>query len=123
MTPDVLIVEDDGSIRELYKTALQQAGLHVMIAENGAIGVIKALQEHPKVILMDIMMPEMNGHDAVAKIREDAWGKTAKIIFLTNMSDAEDITKAVEQRSDEYIVKAHAEPSEVVNMVRMAIHT
>lgn len=123
MTPDVLIVEDDENIRELYKAALSGAGLHVIVAENGKQGVEKALAEHPKVILMDIMMPEMNGHEAVREIRRDAWGKNAKIIFLTNMSDAEDVVRAIEEGSEEYIVKAHTEPSEVVNTVRVALYT
>jgi DNA-binding response OmpR family regulator len=63
----------------------------------------------------------MDGHEAVAKIRRDAWGKTAKIIFLTNMSDAENVVHAVAQGSDEYIIKANATVKEVVNQTRMAM--
>lgn len=123
MKTDVLIVEDDENIRSLYLAALSGAGMRVESAVNGVEGAKKALDLHPGVILMDIMMPEMNGHEATAVIRSDSWGRGAKIIFLTNMSDADDVMKAVEQGSEEYIVKAHADPSEVVNKVRIALHT
>jgi DNA-binding response OmpR family regulator len=122
MKPDVLIVEDDENIRDLYKTALEQAGMRVILAADGAAGVALATEHQPKVIMMDIMMPVMDGHEAVRKIRHDDWGKTAKIIYLTNMSDASDVTEAIEQGSEEYIIKAHAVPSEVVNKVRIALH-
>lgn len=117
-TQSVLVVEDDENIRSLYATALEAAGLIVHVAENGAVGVKKALEHQPDVILMDIMMPGINGHEAVEKIRLDSWGKDAKVVFLTNMSDAENVVKAVEAGSDEYIVKVHATPKEVVNKVR-----
>ncbi len=119
--PTVLIVEDDAMIRKLYADAFELAGLTVLQAENGEEGVALALAEHPDAILMDIMMPVMNGHEAVAKIRRDAWGKSAKIIFLTNMSDAENVVHAVEAGSDEYIIKANASVKEVVNQTRMAM--
>jgi CheY-like chemotaxis protein len=70
---------------------------------------------------MDIMMPVMGGHEAMHIIRKDAWGKNAKVVYLTNMSDAENIVHAVEQGSDEYIIKANLTPREVVNHVRMAM--
>lgn len=117
----VLIVEDDPMIQKLYADAFELAGLAVRTARNGEEGVTVALEHHPDAILMDIMMPGMNGHEAVSKIRRDSWGKSAKIIFLTNMSDAENVVHAVEQGSEEYIVKANATVKEVVNKTRMAM--
>jgi DNA-binding response OmpR family regulator len=119
--PTVLIVEDDTDIRGLYADAFTAAGIIVLTATNGAEGVELALQHHPDAILMDIMMPVMGGHEAMNKIRKDAWGKNAKVVYLTNMSDAENIVHAVEQGSDEYIIKANLTPREVVNHVRMAM--
>ena len=117
----VLIVEDDENIRELYKVAFTQAGINVLTAANGKEGVELALLHHPDAILMDILMPVMGGHEAVKKIRLDSWGKKAKIIYLTNMSDAENVFLAVEQGSEEYIIKANAPVKEVVNQTRMAM--
>lgn len=117
----VLIVEDDSNIRELYRDAFELAGIDVLTAENGKVGMELALKHHPNAILMDIMMPEMNGHEAVSAIRKDSWGKDAVIVYLTNMSDAENVVHAVELGTDEYIIKAHTDVKEVVNMVRMAM--
>ena len=117
----VLIVEDDESILELYAAAFTQAGIKVLKAKNGLEGVKMALDNHPDAILMDIMMPILNGHEAVEKIRLDPWGRDAKVIFLTNMSDAENVFLAVEEGSEEYIIKANTPVKEVVNQVRMAM--
>ncbi len=120
-TAIVLIVEDDTDIRELYALAFETAGLIVLQAKDGAEGVSLALQKHPDAILMDIMMPGMGGHAAVNQIRKDPWGKTAKVVYLTNMTDAENVVHAVERGSEEYIIKANVTPKEVVNQVRMVM--
>lgn len=119
--PTVLIVEDDNNIRNLYADAFGFAGIHVLVATNGREGVELALQHHPDAILMDIMMPVMDGHEAMSIIRRDTWGKTAHVVYLTNMTDVENIVHAVERGSDEYIIKANLTPKEVVNQVRMAM--
>ena len=119
-TIDVLIVEDDENIRTLYRDALRGAGLRVHTAKDAAEGVTHALAHHPKVILMDIMLPDTSGLEAVATLREDSWGKTAKVIYLTNRTDPESIFTAVEQGSEEYVVKAHTEIKELINLVRLA---
>ncbi len=119
----VLVVEDDESIRQLYFDVFTNAGITALTASNGAEGVELALKHHPDAILMDIMMPIMNGHEAVSKIRRDAWGKHAKVVFLTNMSDAENVVHAVEEGSEEYIIKANTSVKEVLNKVRLAMNT
>ena len=118
----VLIADDDEVIREMYQVAFTAAGINVITAANGNECVELALKHHPNAILVDIMMPVLNGHEAVDKIRLDKWGKKAKIIYLTNMSDAENVVHAVENGTEKYIVKANASPKEVINQVRMAMH-
>lgn len=119
----VLVVEDDDNIRDLYTTALQDAGFTVWAAADGETGVQLALVNHPAVILMDIVLPDINGHQAVEKIRNDRWGKDAKIIFLTNMTDASDVVRAVDAGSADYIIKVYTTPKELVNTVRTTMHT
>jgi len=118
----VLIVEDDASIQALYKDAFEFSGLTVIIANNGQEGVALALANHPDLILADLMMPEMNGHQMMEKIRLDSWGRKAKVIFLTNFSDPETVFHSIKLKPEEFIVKAHTEVKEVVNKVRTAIH-
>lgn len=118
----ILLADDDESIRQLYTDALSLADLEVITAKNGAEALAIALEKHPAVILMDIMMPGMDGHDTVEKIRADGWGKTAKIIYLTNFSEPEHVAKAFAQKPEEYIIKAQTDVKDVVNLVRTAMY-
>lgn len=122
-TGTVLIVDDDQMIRELYEAAFAAANVPTITAANGTEAVSLALLHHPSVILMDIILPDMTGHDAITKIRNDSWGKSAKVIYLTNLSDAENVVHAVERGSDDYIIKANAEVKEVVNRARTAMYS
>lgn len=113
----VLLVEDDKSIRELYALALINAGLHIVMAENGQDGARIALEKHPDLILLDIDMPIMNGYDAATLIRSDAWGQAVPIIFLTNRSDPRDQAHASLQQPEHYIIKADTPMKEVVDRI------
>ncbi len=122
-TKKVLLVEDDKTIRELYAVALINEGMDVLMAEDGHQGVNMALEHKPAVILFDIDMPVMDGHKAAEKIRLDSWGKTVPIIFLTNHSDAANVAHAHMLNPEDYIVKANIPVKEVINKVRMAMHS
>lgn len=114
----VLIVEDDKNTRELYESAISMAGHNVLTADEGEKGVELALAHHPDLILMDVMMPHgMGGHDAVAKIREDDWGKNAHVVHLTNRIDPQDLVDAKHLDTDEYIIKTHTPIKELVEKV------
>ncbi|MCA9354558.1 MAG: response regulator transcription factor [Candidatus Kaiserbacteria bacterium] len=117
----VLIIEDDEALQALYAKIIGDADITVRTASTGTEGVSLALEHHPDVILVDVMLPDISGHDAVKKIRLDSWGKNATIIFLTNRTDAESVVNAVEEGSDEYIVKAHISNKELLNRVRAAM--
>lgn len=116
----ILVADDNEPIRTLYQQALELAGYTVLTADSGAGAADIALSKHPDVILMDILMPDSDGHEAVKRIRLDDWGKHASIIYLTNLSEPENVFKAFEQKPDEYIIKAHTDIKEVVNKVRIA---
>lgn len=122
-TKKILLVEDDRMIRELYATAFINEGLEVIMAEDGQQGLHLALEHKPAVILFDIDMPILNGHQAAEKLRQDEWGKNVPIIFLTNHSDAANVAHAHMLKPDDYIVKANISIKEIVNKVRMAMHS
>lgn len=123
MNTTVLLADDDANIRDVYSTAFTTAGINVLTAVDGQECVELALKHHPDAILVDILMPGMDGHTAVSKIRLDDWGKTARVVYLTNLSDAENVVTAVKQGTEKYIVKANTSLKEVVNQVRMAMHS
>jgi DNA-binding response OmpR family regulator len=118
----VLLVEDNEAIRELYAVALVQAGFNILMAENGEQGVRFALEHHPDLILLDIDLPILNGHETAQKIRQDSWGKTVRIVFLTNYSDAANVAHAIMQKPEDYIVKVNVPIKEIINQVRVAIY-
>jgi DNA-binding response OmpR family regulator len=118
----VLLVEDEQTLRELYAMTLIKAGFTICMAKDGEQGSRLALEKHPDLILLDLDMPVMNGHQAAEKIRLDSWGRTARIIFLTNHSDPQNVAHAVMQKPEEYIVKAHTPIHEIVNQVRIAVY-
>lgn len=118
----ILIVEDDADLRDALTTALEASEFRVSTATDGVEGYTKALKKHPDVILLDILMPNMNGHEALDKIRNDPWGKNAKVIFLTSFSDAENVVHAVDKGSDKYVVKSNVSLQDVVAKVKQTIH-
>lgn len=119
----VLIIEDEEPLQEIYSKILNDAGIDTLVASTGEEGLTLALENHPDVLLVDVMLPDTDGHDVVRKLRHDKWGKTATVIFLTNRTDAESIFKAVEHGGDEYIIKAHVTNAELLNKVRGSMVT
>ncbi|MBI5798672.1 MAG: response regulator, partial [Candidatus Yonathbacteria bacterium] len=101
----ILVVEDEEPMQLVLRDVLKVEGYTVLEAKNGIEGLDHALKKHPDLILLDILMPKMDGLEMLKKLREDAWGKNAPVIVLTNLSDNEDIAKAVEEDVFEYFVK------------------
>lgn len=118
MKYDVLLVEDEENIRSLYTDAISMAGVTVQSAADGKEGLEMALKDHPKLILMDINMPVLAGHAAVAELRRDEWGQHAKVIYLTNNTGDSDVKLAEKLGSDDYVVKALTDVSELVAKIK-----
>lgn len=120
-TKKILVVEDETDIREAMAEAITDAGFTVLTAENGQAGLQIALQEHPDLILLDLMMPVLNGHETLKKLRNDAWGKNVKVIILTAMDDVTNIASAHQDPIEDYIIKAHTSLDELVKKVRLTV--
>ena len=114
----ILVVEDEIPMLLALSDKLEGAGFEVLQAKNGEEGVVTALTEHPDLIIMDIVMPKMDGIDASKKIRDDIWGKTAKIMILSNVSDNEKTALAMEHEVFNYLIKAETRLEDIVEKVR-----
>ncbi len=123
MEKRILIVEDEPDIREAIAEAIEQAGFVVSTAENGAAGLRLALDEQPDLILLDIIMPIMDGHTFLEKLRNDPWGRNAKVIMLTSMDDVNNIANAHDGVIEDYLIKAHSSLDDIINKVRLNIYT
>jgi DNA-binding response OmpR family regulator len=113
----VLIVEDETQIAKMYQFKLELSGYDVHSAVNGKLGLELAEMWQPDIILLDLMMPEMNGVEMLEKVRASAWGSNVKVIVLTNISKSEAPSDLRFLNVDRYIVKAHYTPSQVVQVV------
>ena len=116
----VLCIEDERFIGELYTRALEKAGYRVVVENNGEVGLQKASSGNYDVILLDIMLPGMNGVDVLYKLKDagNPAANKSKIIITTNLDQKEDIRQKVEQLADGYIIKAEVTPKELVGYVQ-----
>ena len=114
----ILIVEDEVLLLNALRDKLTREGFAVLEAKNGKQGLEIALSEHPDFILLDIVMPVMDGMTMLKKLRGDAWGKEAKVILLTNLSDPEKVFESIAREAYEYLVKSEWKIEDVVKMVR-----
>ena len=87
--PKIAIIEDDSAISQMYRFKFEAEGFEVETAENGKLGLELAESMKPDIILLDLMMPEMNGDEMLQKLRQTPWGKDVKVIILTNMGEQE----------------------------------
>ncbi|MCB9812447.1 response regulator [Candidatus Nomurabacteria bacterium] len=119
MSKTILLVEDEADIREAMSEAIADAGFTVLTAENGKAGLETALEKHPDLILLDIVMPIMDGHEMLEHLRQDAWGKKVKVIMLTAMDDVQNIAGAHEGSITDYLIKAHSSLEDIVAKVKL----
>ncbi|MDD3607254.1 MAG: response regulator [Candidatus Moranbacteria bacterium] len=117
----ILVVEDDIFISEMYNVKLSSSGFDVDMAEDGEEALKKIASDDYDVILLDIIMPKINGWDVLEKIKDDKKKKGYKIIMLTNVDDQEDIRKAIENGADDYLIKSLFTPGEVVQKIQKNI--
>ncbi len=115
----ILIVEDEAPLRNAVTDILSFEGFTVFQAKNGQEGLDLALKEHPDLILLDLMMPIMDGLTMLEKLRQDAeFGKTAAVILLTNINDPEKVAMATEAGSYDFLVKSDWNIEDVVKKIK-----
>ncbi len=101
----ILVVDDDQALVNTLHDKLISKGYEVSVAHDGKEGLTQALANHPDLILLDIMMPQMNGWEVLDGLNEDTWGKTARVVMLSNSDDMENVSQAVEHSMKDYIIK------------------
>ncbi len=117
----ILLVEDDVFVQDIYNLKLKQEGFDVTCATNG-VEAIKYLEEDlPDLVLLDMVMPYMDGIEVLEKIQKKEEWKNLKIIMLTNLSEKDRVNEILERGVNDYIIKSHFTPSEVVEKIRAAI--
>lgn len=116
--PRIAIIEDDQAIAQMYRFKFEAEGFEVQTAENGVLGLELSEKMKPDVILLDLMMPEMNGDTMLAKLRSSEWGKKPKVIVLTNMGEQEIPQGVRDLGVSDIILKADMTPRQVADLVK-----
>jgi CheY-like chemotaxis protein len=118
MGKQILVVEDDPLMARMYQKIFTFEKYDVTLAGNGEEGLEKVRSVKPDIVLLDIMMPKMNGLQALEKLKSDPETKQIPVIMLTNLAGEKDAEKALMKGAVKYIVKSQHEPKEVVKMVK-----
>ena len=120
--PLILIVEDEKPLIHALHDKLQREGFEILQAQNGKDGLALALEKHPDLILLDIIMPIMDGVTMLRELRKDEWGKFARVIMLTNLTDAEKTEEALRTGASDYLIKADWKLEDLINKIRGTLH-
>ncbi len=117
----ILIVEDEPALRNVLIDKFSNEGFEVIQARDGEEALKTALAEHPDLILLDILLPVMDGMTMLTHLREDVWGKDVHVMLLSNLNTIGTVAKAVELGSYEYLVKSDWKLEDIVHKVRSVL--
>lgn len=117
----ILFIEDEFTLQKTLGEVLTKEGYQVISALDGEIGLRMAKEKKPNLILLDLILPKMNGFEVLKKIKEDVEIKDIPIIVLTNLESMEDIQKALELGAATYLVKANYGLEELIEKIKKTI--
>jgi DNA-binding response OmpR family regulator len=103
----ILVVDDDDRVREMIEFRLSLFGYEVVQAANGQEGLVAVRREQPDLILLDVMMPELDGFQVCRRLKHDEATKGIPVVMLTAKAEAKDVTRAFESGADDYVVKPY----------------
>jgi len=114
----ILLVEDDEFLSELYATKLNLEGYKVTLANDGEKGLKFAISEKPDLILLDIVLPKIDGFEVLKQVKSNSAIRNIPIILLTNLSQKDEVDKGLDLGAVDYLIKAHFMPSEVIKKIK-----
>jgi len=103
----IVIVEDNASLAEIYKTRLELLGYTCFIGYNGITGLYFIQKEQPDLVLLDLMIPDIPGDQVLATMRRSDWGKTIKVLVVSNLNESEASPSLRQLGKEDYLVKAN----------------
>ncbi len=119
----VLTIEDDAFLAGLVSGKLIESGFSVTTASTGKDGLAKARTEHPNLILLDVMLPDMGGFEILEHLKKDPGTKDIPVIILSNLGGRDEIEKGIALGASIYLIKSNILPHEVAEMVQSQITT
>ncbi len=120
----ILITEDEPPMLRILTDALRDSGFETLQAKNGQEGLVLALEKHPDLVLLDLLMPNMDGLTMIQKLRtDDGWGKNVPVIILTNVSSDTDpiIDTVVKTQPAYYFVKSDVKLEQIIEKIKQIV--
>jgi DNA-binding response OmpR family regulator len=106
----------------MYSTKFEIEGFQVVSADDGEKGLKEAKAENPSIILLDILMPKMNGFEVLENLKKEEATKNIPVILLTNLNQRDEIERGLALGANDYLIKAHFMPSEVVDKIKKVLN-
>ncbi len=119
----VLIIDDDPFISGMYATRLMNDGFTVVSAPDGFQGLKKAAEEKPNVILLDVLMPKMDGFETLKQLKADPALAAIPVLMLTSMGQKEDIERGIQAGAVDYMVKTHTLPVDASEKIKNVLRS
>ncbi len=117
----ILIAEDEPSLSEMYKLYFERAGYEVFHVQNGQECFEAAKEKNPDIILLDILMPKVNGWEVLENLKRDVTTKSIPIFIFSNLAQSGEIEKGLELGADEYLIKSDLTPKELLARIENKI--
>lgn len=114
----IVLVEDDATLADMYTVKFTQEGFDLKVAVNGGQGLELIKKELPELVLLDVILPGMDGFAVLQEVKADPKTKSIPVILLTNLGQDADMEKGKQLGAADYLVKASLTPGEVVEKVR-----
>jgi DNA-binding response OmpR family regulator len=114
----ILLVEDDGFLARIYAQKLELEGFDVSLATNGEDGLRLATKDIPDLILLDLVMPKLNGFEVLERLKQEDATKKIPVLVLTNLGQREDVERCMQLGAAGYVIKAHSLPHETIAKVK-----
>ena len=117
----ILIIEDDKFLRELIAQKLYKENFEVSEAVDGEEGIEKIKSEKPDLILLDLILPGIDGFEVLSRMRDDPTVNSIPVIILSNLGQKEDVERGMKLGAVDYLIKAHFTPGEIVDKIKAAL--
>ncbi len=118
---NILLVEDDPFLIDIYTTKLEESGFSVEVANDGEVALRKARENKPDLVILDIVLPQIDGWEILRRIKSEPEFKNLKVIILSNLGQKEEVEKGIKLGAAKYLIKAHYTPSQVIKEIKKTI--
>ena len=118
MAKTILVIEDDKFLRELISRKLTGEGFDVLEAVDGEDGIKKIKEGKSDLVLLDLILPGIDGFEVLAKLRDDAEISSIPVIILSNLGQREEVEKGLKLGAIDYLIKAHFTPGEIIEKIK-----